>query len=98
MANEVFDGSDVICQLLGERKRLSDQARDSLPQGTVKSFDMIGDALLLFDHPMLLLWNHTLVCLPPICIKGRISTRRIYHLGSYGQDCPTLRALLLGSF
>ena len=73
MANEILDGTDVICQLLGEGERFSDQPRDPLSQRTVESLDVIGYPLLLFDHPMLLLWNDTFIGLPSICIESCMS-------------------------
>ena len=55
MANEVLYRADVICQLLGEGERFSDQPRDPLSQRTVESLNVIGYPLLLFDNSMLLL-------------------------------------------
>ena len=49
MANEVLYRADVICQLLGEGERFSDQTRYLKSQGTVKPLDMIGYPPLLFD-------------------------------------------------
>ncbi len=72
MANEVFDGADVIGQLLGKRERLPDQTRDPLSQCAVKPLDVVGDAHLLVDDSMLLFWNHTLIRLPAICIEPRM--------------------------
>ena len=72
MANEVLYRADVICQLLGEGERFSDQTRYLKSQGTVKPLDMIGYPPLLFDDSMLLLWNHTLIRTKAICIEGRM--------------------------
>ena len=72
MANEIFDGTDVICQFLGEGKRLPHQARDSLFDGAVDSLDVIGNAPLLVDDPMLLFGNHTLIRTPAIGIERRM--------------------------
>ena len=69
MANEILDGTDVICQLLGKGERFSDQPRDPLSQRIVESLDVIGYPLLLFDHSMLLCFNHTLIRTPAIGIK-----------------------------
>ena len=74
MANEIFDGTDVICQFLGEGKRLPHQARDSLSDGAVESLDVIGNAPLLVDDPMLMHWNHTLICTPAIGIERGMLT------------------------
>ena len=73
MANEILYRANMIRQFLGEGKRLSDQPRYPLSQRAVESFDVIGYPLLLLDDPMLLLWNDTFVCTPPVCIKGRMS-------------------------
>ena len=64
VTDEILYRADVIDQYLGKRERFSDQTRYPLSQRTVESFDVIGYPLLLFDNSMLLLWNHTLICLP----------------------------------
>ena len=69
MADEVLDCTDVVFQLFGKRKRLSDQPRNSLSQGAVESLNMIGDAPLLVDDPMLLFGNHTHIGTPTIGIE-----------------------------
>ena len=69
MTNEIFDGSDMIGEFLGKGKRFSDQTRYSLSQRAVEPLDMVGYPLLLFDHPMLLCFNHTLIRTPAIGIK-----------------------------
>ncbi len=69
VANEILDSADVIFQFLREGKRRPDQTGNSLSQRAVESFDMIGYPFLLFDHPMLLCWNHTHISLPAICIE-----------------------------
>ena len=71
MANEILDGADVICQLLGKRERLPDQTKYPLSQRAIKPLDMIGYAAMLVDNPMLLFFNHTLIRLPAICIENR---------------------------
>ena len=81
MANERLDGANVIRQFLGKGKRFSDQTRYPLSQGTVKSLDVIGNAPLLFDDPMLLVRNDTLVCLPSVCIeRGMLPVALWYQL------------------
>ena len=72
MANEVLDGANMIGELLGKGKRFSDQTRYSLSQRAVEPLDMVGYPLLLFDHPMLLCWNHTLIRTPAIGIEPRM--------------------------
>ncbi len=69
MANEILDRADVIGQFLGKRERLPHQTRDPLSDGAVKPLDMIGDAAMLVDDPMLMLWNHTLIRAPAIGIE-----------------------------
>ena len=79
MANEILYRADMVCQLLGKGERLSDQPRHPLSQRAVESFDVIGYPLLLFDDSMLLLWNHTLVCLPAICVESRIAPIALWY-------------------
>ena len=79
MTNEILDGADVICKLFGKRERFSDQTRYLKSQGTVKSLDVIGNAALLFDHPMLLFNNDTFIGLPSVCIKGRMSPVAVWY-------------------
>jgi len=43
MTDEILDGSDVVCRLLGEGERFSDQTRYPLSQRAVESLDVIGD-------------------------------------------------------
>ena len=74
VADETLDRTDVIGQLLGEGKRLSDQTRDALSQRAVKPLDMVGDASLLVDEEMLLFGDHTLVRTPAIGIEGSMLT------------------------
>ena len=74
MANEILDRADVICQLLGKRERFPDQSRDPLSQGTVESPDVIGDAPLFIDDPMLMIWNAPLICTPAIGIERGVLT------------------------
>ena len=42
MADEEFDGTDMVFYLLGEGQRGAHEARKALPQGGVELFDMIG--------------------------------------------------------
>ena len=72
MTNEILYRANVIRQFLGEGERLSEQPRHPLSQRAVESFDVIGNAPLLFDHSMLLCWNHTHISLPAICIEPRM--------------------------
>ena len=47
MANEIFDGADMIGEFFGEREGLSRQTGKALSQGVVEAFDVVGFAGLL---------------------------------------------------
>jgi hypothetical protein len=49
VADEEFDGTDMVFYLLGEGQRGAHEARKALPQRVVKPFDMIGFPRLLRD-------------------------------------------------
>ena len=49
MAYEIFDGTDVVCQLFRESQRVTDEAGDALPHGIIEALDMIGFAGVLRD-------------------------------------------------
>src|SRR5262249_28293677 len=49
VADEEFDGTDMVFYLLGEGQRGAYEARKALPQGVVEPFDMIGFPRLLRD-------------------------------------------------
>ena len=49
MADEAFDGTDMVFYLLGEGQRGAHEARKALPQSIVEPFDMIGFPRLLRD-------------------------------------------------
>ena len=49
MADEEFDGTDMVLDLLGEGQRGAHEARKALPQDVVEPFDMIGFLRLLRD-------------------------------------------------
>ena len=72
MANEIFDSPNVIRQFLREGERFSDQTGNSLSQRAVEPLNVIGYPLLLFDHSMLLCFNHTRISLPAIGIEPRM--------------------------
>ena len=63
----------MIGEFLGKRERVSDQPRYPLSQRAVESLDVIGDAPLLVDDPMLLCWNHTLIRTKAIGIESCMS-------------------------
>jgi hypothetical protein len=61
VANEVFDGADVMRQFLEERERLAHQTKNALPQRVIEAFDVIGFAGFLRDGSVPLRWNHPCV-------------------------------------
>ena len=46
MADEVFDGTDVVCQLFREGQRVTDEAGDALPHGMY----LIKNNLIFFSE------------------------------------------------
>jgi hypothetical protein len=72
VTDEILYRADVIDQYLGKRERFSDQTRDPLSQGTVESLDVIGEAPLLIDDPMLMVWNDPLIRTPAIGIERSV--------------------------
>jgi hypothetical protein len=53
MADEVFDGTDVVRQLFREGQSVTDEAGDTLPHCVIEALDMIGFAGVLRDGFML---------------------------------------------
>jgi hypothetical protein len=49
MAEEVFDGTAMVCQLFREGQSVTDQAGDALPHGVIEALNMIGVAGVLCD-------------------------------------------------
>src|SRR5712691_1038105 len=47
MADEVFNGTDMVRQLLREGQSVTDEAGDALPHGVVEALNMIGFAGVL---------------------------------------------------
>ena len=47
MADEVFDGTDVVRQVFREGRRVTDEAGDALPHGVIEALDMIRFAGVL---------------------------------------------------
>jgi hypothetical protein len=41
MADEVFDGTDVVRQVFREGQSVTDEAGDALPHGVIEALDMI---------------------------------------------------------
>ena len=90
MADEVFDGTDVVRQLFREGQCVPDEAGDALPHGVVEAFNMIGFAGVLRDSFMLGSRNYSCVdgiefstqhfqILPP---KANFATELSYPLGA----------------
>ena len=53
MADEIFDGTDMVRQLFREGESVTDEAGDALPHGVIEALDMIGFAGVLRDGFML---------------------------------------------
>jgi hypothetical protein len=49
MADEVFNGTDMVRQLLREGQSVTDEAGDALPHGVIEALNMIGFAGVLCD-------------------------------------------------
>jgi hypothetical protein len=49
MADEIFDGTNVVRQLFREGQSVTDEAGDALPHGVIEALDMIGFAGVLRD-------------------------------------------------
>ena len=47
MADEIFDGADMVGQFFRERQGVADQTGNALPQRVVEAFNMIGFARVL---------------------------------------------------
>ncbi len=61
MADEKFDGANVILYLLGEGQRGAYEARQALPQGVVEPFDVIRFPCFFRDGFVALRRNDTVV-------------------------------------
>src|SRR5262245_37987558 len=61
VADEHFDGPDMVGELLGERQRLTHQAGDALTQRVVEPLDVISFARQFADCLMLRGGNHSCV-------------------------------------
>ena len=60
MADEEFNGSDMVGELLGKGQRIADQPCNTLPQRVVEPFDVIGFACLFCNSFVPLCGNHPL--------------------------------------
>ena len=49
MADEVFNGTDMVRQLLREGQSVTDEAGDALPHCVIEALNMIGFAGVLCD-------------------------------------------------
>ena len=63
MADEVFDSTDMVRQLLREGQSVTDEAGDALPHGVIEALDMMGFAGVLRD-------GFVLRCRNDPCIDG----------------------------
>ena len=72
MADEVFDSTDMVRQLLREGQSVTDVAGDTLPHSVIEALDMIGFAGLLGDGFVLRRGNDPGVDRILIRIEGRL--------------------------
>ncbi len=87
MADEEFDGTNVILYLLGERQRGAYEARKALSQGVVESFDVVGFPCFFRDGLVALRRNDTVVHHVLVRVKG----------GVLLLDCGNLRPQRFGA-
>ncbi len=66
MMNEEPNSADMILQLLGKGEGFSNQSADPLPDGAIKSLDIIGLAGLFTNWTMSFAGNDGLISLPEI--------------------------------
>jgi hypothetical protein len=59
VANEIFDGADVVSQPLGKGQRTTDQTGNALSQRVVEPLDVVGLAGQFADRLVLRSQNHT---------------------------------------
>ena len=81
MANEILDGSDMVGQLFGRRQGFARQPGNTLPQGVVEAFNMIGFPGFLRNGSVPLRRNHTWVDFILICMEGSLFTVHQEDLG-----------------
>src|SRR5215510_1038306 len=72
MADEAFNGTDMVRQLLREGQSITDEAGDALPHRVIEALDMIGFAGLLGDGFVLRRGNDPGVDRILIRIEGRL--------------------------
>ena len=83
MADEVFDSTDMVRQLLREGQSVTDEAGDTLPHSVIEALDMIGFAGLLCDGLVLRRGND------PRCRPHIDPYRRSPARGTPQADWPT---------
>ena len=81
MADEVFDGTDMVRQLFREGQRVTDEAGDALPQRVIEALDMIGFAGVLRDGFVLRRGNDPGVDRILIRIECRLLTVHRWKIG-----------------
>jgi hypothetical protein len=74
MANKVSDRPDVVFKFLGEGEGSTHEARDPLPQGVVKAFDVIGFPCFLGNGFVLGRRNDASIGFLLIRVKGGLLT------------------------
>jgi hypothetical protein len=84
VANKELDGTDVVLHLLGEGQCGAHEARKTLPQGVVESFDMIGFPRLLRDGFVALRRNDTIVHFILVRVKYSVFSIDLRDLASQG--------------
>src|SRR5438093_5347173 len=67
MAYEVFDGTNMVCQLFGEGQGVTDEAGGALSQRVVETLDVIGFPGVLCDGLVLRYRNDS--CVDSILIR-----------------------------
>ena len=83
MANEVFDGTDVVRQVFREGQRITDEAGDALPHSVIEALDMIRFAGVLRDSFVLRRRNDPGVDGILIRIKRRLLTVHRRQIGPH---------------
>jgi len=95
VADEEFDGTDMVFYLLGEGQRGAYEARKALPQGVVESFDLIGFPRLLRDGFVTLRRNDPIVYFILVRVKDGVFLIDLRDLAPQGFG--TLTAPIAGS-
>jgi hypothetical protein len=83
VADEHFDGPNMIDELLGERQRLAHQAGDALTQRVVEPLDVIGFARQFADGPVLRGGDHP--CVHDVLIRVKCRMLPIDRRESFAQ-------------